>query len=211
MVSGNRGAVVAARVLPQVINILMDSRHFPAWVLSPKDSRGLLEAQGNGGRTQWMDPASVSEGLQTVDDSIGIKFKSSSWWVLSPHMPDSTGRWAEMGLDKHEPESGSASRKAFLTVCTVDYAMEYNVTRKKKGITRSELIWTGFIDIIPLKDWKVLSKHKGEKDIQNKQWVSTIMMIMPKHCVRNFGKPVGFEFTLRIGSLWDFVKRYHGK
>lgn len=84
-------------------------------------------------------------------------------------MPDTTGRWAEMGLDKHESESGSASRKAFLTVCTVDYAMEYNVTREKKGITLSELIWTGFIDIIPLKDWKVLSKHKGEKDIQNKQ------------------------------------------
>lgn len=83
-------------------------------------------------------------------------------------MADTTGRWAEMGLDKHESESGSASRNAFLTVCTVSYAMEYNMTRKKKGGSLSELIWTGFIDITPRKDRKVLNKQKRGNDIQNK-------------------------------------------
>lgn len=138
MVSGNRGEFVAARVLPQVINILMDLRHFPAWVhkgckKSPW-AVGCLEAQGNGGRTQWVDPASVSEGLQTVDDSIRIKFNSSPWWVLSPsHMSDTTGRWAEMGLDKTWIRVRPCLKECFphnvhSELCHV----VYNMTRKKR-------------------------------------------------------------------------------
>lgn len=38
-------------------------------------------------------------------------------------MPDTTGRWAEMGLDRSESESGPALRNAFLTVLTVNYAI----------------------------------------------------------------------------------------
>lgn len=43
------------------------------------------------------------------------------------------------------------------------------MTRKKKRIILTELIWKGFIDIAPLKDRKVLNKRIGENDIQNKQ------------------------------------------
>lgn len=107
MDSGNEGAFLAARVLPQVINILIDLRHFSARALSPKDGGSLFglcsEGQGNGGRPRWMDPAHVRERLHTGDDSIGIQFKPSPWQVLRPTTCQGcTQRWeaGTGGLDK---------------------------------------------------------------------------------------------------------------
>lgn len=82
-----------------------------------------------------MDTASVSEGLQAIDSSIRIRCKSSPRSVLSPHqIPDtvlSTGRWAEMGLDKGDSESGPDLRNAFLTMYTMNYIMLYKVSTEK--------------------------------------------------------------------------------
>lgn len=54
MDSGNEGAFLAARVLPQVINILIDLSHFSARVLSPKD-RGSLFGLGAAWRSRDLE------------------------------------------------------------------------------------------------------------------------------------------------------------
>lgn len=88
-------------------------------------------------------------------------------------MPDtvlSTGRWAELGLDKGDSESGPDLRNAFLTMYTMNYIMLYKVsTEKGEKIILVELIWKGFTGTVSLKDRKGLDEQEGEKTYQIEQ------------------------------------------
>lgn len=105
MDSGDRGAFVAARVLPQVITILIDLRPFSAWLLSPKDGgsvTGLWAAWRprvmEAGLDGWTPPVSVKSFKQYMSlPELDASQVHIGFWAL-PHVRHCTKYW-EVGRD----------------------------------------------------------------------------------------------------------------
>lgn len=204
MESGNRGAFVAARVLPQVINILIDLRHFSARVFSPKD-RGSLAGLWAAWRPREMEAGFDGWTLQVSVK--GFKWQMTllelNWsqvhYRFSAPIMDQTLYWEHWevgrdGLGQSESQSGLASRNTFLTMCTMNSTMWCDgSTKKGEKIILVELMWKVFMDITFVKDRKGLDEQKGERGIQNTaNWVSTITR--SRHRVRNFGEHQAVQF-----------------
>lgn len=173
MVSGNRGESVAARALPQVINILMDLRCFPSWVLSPKDARSLL-----GLWAAW-GPREMEAGLNGWTLRVSVKaFKQKRTQSGFNSSQVCNGFWAPTTCPHaghHWEEGQRCARQTWTRVrpclkgcfphkvrSELCYVVEHD-RKKKEKIILVELIWKGFMDLTSWRTGKVWTNRKERK------------------------------------------------